>query len=94
MKDLSLLVSDVKNKAKKLVEKHQSLIDKNDKLLNEIEKIKQELEIKNQQILDLNNKVKLLKIAGSVDADGTKEVKLKINEMVREIDKCIAQINR
>ncbi len=94
MKDLSLLVSDVKQKAEKLIEKHEILAEKNAKLLNEVEKIKQELEIKDQQISELNNKVKLLKIAGSVDAGGTKEVKLKINEMVREIDKCIAQINR
>ena len=53
------------------------------------------LKEKNQQILELNNKVKLLKIAGSVgEGESTREVKLKINEMVREIDKCIAQINR
>lgn len=94
MKDLSLLVSDVKQKAEKFIEKHELLAKKNTKLLNEVEKIKHELEIKDQQISELNNKIKLLKIAGSVDTDGTKEVKLKINEMVREIDKCIAQINR
>jgi 23S rRNA maturation-related 3'-5' exoribonuclease YhaM len=94
MKDLSHLVSDVKQKAQKLIDKHQILTNKNANLSNELEKIKQELEIKDQQILELNNKIKLLKIAGSVDSGGTKEVKLKINEMVREIDKCIAQINR
>ena len=61
---------------------------------SEIEKIREELTEKNQQISELNDKVKLLKIAGSVGGESTKEVKLKINEMVREIDKCIAQINR
>ena len=60
-----------------------------------IGKIRKELTEKNQQISELNDKVKLLKIAGSVGGgESTKEVKLKINEMVREIDKCIAQINR
>ncbi|PJB14829.1 MAG: hypothetical protein CO118_06535 [Flavobacteriales bacterium CG_4_9_14_3_um_filter_32_8] len=93
MKDLSLLVSGFKKKAEKLIEKHQLLIEKNNTLSNEIEKIKQELKEKSQQISELNDKIKLLKIAGGVDGDGTKEVKLKINEMVREIDKCIAQIN-
>ena len=94
MKDISILVSGVKKKAEKLIEKHRLLTEKNEKLSNEIEKIKQELNEKNQQISELNDKIKLLKIAGSVDGEGTKEVKLKINEMVREIDKCIAQINR
>ncbi len=94
MKDISILVSGVKKKAERLIVKHGELSDKNEKLSNEIEKIKQELNEKNQQVSELNDKVKLLKIAGSVEGESTKEVKLKINEMVREIDKCIAQINR
>ena len=32
-------------------------------------------------------------MAGRVAHESTKDVKLKINEMVREIDKCIAQIS-
>jgi uncharacterized protein YjcR len=94
MKDISVLVSGVRKKAERLIEKQILLIEKNETLYNEIDKIKLELTEKNQQILDLNNRVKLLKIAGSVGGESTKEVKLKINEMVREIDKCIAQINR
>jgi len=94
MKDLSLLVSNIKQKAEKLVAKQQLLEKENKTLVDEIEKVKKELEDKSQQILELNEKVKLLKIAKNVDGESTKEVKLKINEMVREIDKCIAQINR
>ncbi len=93
MKDLSLLVSNVKAKAEKLVVKHELLQKENKSLTAEIEKTKQELENKNQQILVLNDKMKLLKLAKNVGGESTKEVKLKINEMVREIDKCIAQIN-
>lgn len=94
MKDLSLLVSNIKQKAEKLVAKQQLLEKENKTLVDEIEKVKKELEDKSQQILELNEKVKLLKLAKNVDGESTKEVKLKINEMVREIDKCIAQINR
>ena len=95
MKDISVLVSRVGKKAEKLLEKQALLIVKNEKLSNEIDEIRIELTEKNQRILELNNKVKLLKIAGSVgEGESTREVKLKINEMVREIDKCIAQINR
>jgi len=94
MKDISILVSGVKKKAEKLIDKHTTLVKENEKISNELEKIKEELTEKNQQVSELNDKVKLLKIAGSVEGESTKEVKLKINEMVREIDKCIAQINR
>tara|TARA_B100000795_G_C22421349_1_gene294614 strand:- start:150 stop:437 length:288 start_codon:yes stop_codon:yes gene_type:complete len=95
MKDISVLVSGVRKKAERLIEKQILLKEKNEKLSNEVDKIKLELTEKNQQISDLNDRVKLLKIAGSVgEGESTREVKLKINEMVREIDKCIAQINR
>ncbi len=94
MKDISVLVSGVRKKAERLIEKQILLKEKNEKLSNEIDKIKLELTEKNQQVSELNDKIKLLKIAGSVGGESTKEVKLKINEMVREIDKCIAQINR
>jgi uncharacterized protein YjcR len=94
MKDISILVSGVKKKAEKLIKKQTLLVEQNDKLSKEVEGIKLELTEKNQQVSELNDKIKLLKIAGSVEGESTKEVKLKINEMVREIDKCIAQINR
>lgn len=94
MKDISNLVSGVRKKTEKLIAKQEVLIERNGKLSTENEKIREELTEKNQQISELNDKVKLLKIARSVGGESTKEVKLKINEMVREIDKCIAQINR
>ena len=94
MKDISSLVSGVRRKTERLVAKLALLIERNEKLSHEIEKISKELTEKNQQISELNDKVKLLQIARSVGGESTKEVKLKINEMVREIDKCIAQINR
>jgi 23S rRNA maturation-related 3'-5' exoribonuclease YhaM len=95
MKDISVLVSGVREKAERLIEKQILLEGKNEKLSNEIDQVKLELTEKNLQVLALNDRVKLLKIAGSVGGEeSTKEVKLKINEMVREIDKCIAQINR
>lgn len=94
MKDLSLLVSNIKQKAEKLAENYQLLQEENKSLSVKMEEVKKELEDKNQQLLALNDKIKLLKLAKNVDGESTKEVKLKINEMVREIDKCIAQINR
>lgn len=93
MKDLSGLVGSLKQKARKLVEKQELLIQKNKELSTTIVQLKEELADKNQQLNTVNNKIKLLKIAGSVDSESTKDVKLKINEMVREIDKCIAQIS-
>ena len=94
MKDLSALVANLRRKAEKLVEKHQVVMEQNKQLLNEVLELKEELNKRNQQLSEMENKIKVLKISKSVDSESTKDVKLKINEMVREIDKCIAQINK
>jgi len=94
MKDLSALVANLKRKAEKLVEKYQVVIEQNKQLTNEVFELKEELNKRNQQLSEMENKIKVLKISKSVDSESTKDVKLKINEMVREIDKCIAQINK
>lgn len=94
MKDLSVRVASLKNKAENLVRNYQKAQEENKNLTEKIEKLTKELIQKSQQISELNNKVNLLKISGSVDKESTKDVKLKINELVREIDKCIAQINK
>jgi len=52
--------------------------------------------LKEIEILNLQEKVKLMNISKSVDASKqeVKETRLKINEYVREIDKCIALLNK
>ena len=54
------------------------------------------LKLKEIEILNLQEKVKLMNISKSVDVSkqDVKETKLKINEYVREIDKCIALLNK
>jgi hypothetical protein len=53
------------------------------------------LQEQEDQILALQDKVKLINISKSVDGtkDDVKATRLKINEYVREIDKCIALLN-
>lgn len=47
-----------------------------------------------REIEALKEKNKILRIAGGAKDGDTREIKLKINEMVREVDKCIAQLNQ
>ena len=94
MKDLSSLVVSLKKKAKQLVGNYQGVLEENKKLSEKVVKLDKEIDDKNQQIEKLTNKVNVLKISGSVGSESAKDVKLKINELVREIDSCIAQINK
>ena len=55
-----------------------------------------QLQQKEKQIVALQDKVKLMNISKSVDTseDDVKATRLKINEYVREIDKCISLLNK
>ncbi len=92
----TFLVDKLEDKISKLVDRYRHLKNevsvlttKNEKLSNDL------LEAKNKMLVLEENyntlKVsKVLETTGS-DINGTK---LKINELVREIDKCIALLNR
>tara|TARA_B100001057_G_C22021818_1_gene633809 strand:+ start:80 stop:373 length:294 start_codon:yes stop_codon:yes gene_type:complete len=71
--------------------KNNSLLDEKITLLNN-EKLELEGIVK-----QLKEQVKMLKLAKQIDGEeieDNKDVKLMINEMVREIDKCIALLNK
>ena len=43
---------------------------------------------------DLNNKLKTTRVASAIsEGNGSYEAKMRINQLVREIDKCIALLN-
>jgi len=77
------------SKYRKLNQENISLEKKNDDLSLEIQK-------KEKEILSLNDKIKLMNISKSVDVseEEVKASRLKINKYVREIDKCIALLNK
>ena len=72
-----------------------NLLSSYNKLKQENSKFSLELEEKRKEIIALNNKIKIMSISKSVDisTDNIKGSRLKINEYIREIDKCIALLN-
>lgn len=84
------------SKIEKLILLHRNLEEDKMRLNAEKQnllKIIQELKIKNNYLEEQN---KAIRMARDIKEDGESslELKLKINEMVREIDKCIALLNR
>ena len=66
-------------------------------ILEENKTLKLEVEDRDKDIKSLEEKIKLLRITKSVsthDVEKNKESRQKINEYVREIDKCIALLNK
>ncbi|MEK9619260.1 MAG: hypothetical protein VW078_04080 [Flavobacteriales bacterium] len=80
-----------------LKEKLNTKIQENNKLNEEILSAGEEITELKTKISELNENIKMLKLASQIDGNevgSTKDVKLMINEMVREIDKCIALLNK
>jgi len=86
------IVEDIEVKVKKLIVKYEELKGESNVLEQEKLQVLNELSSKNSKIEQLQEKIKLMNISKSVDVSGddVKKTRLKINEYVREIDKCIA----
>ena len=92
---LNNLISNIEKKLSNLLSSYETLKNKNLKLEDENNKLITKIEDNSQIINSLNDKIKIMSISKSVDVskNDIKQTKLKINEYIREIDKCIAQLN-
>jgi uncharacterized coiled-coil DUF342 family protein len=95
MENVAKMITSIEFKVKRLIEKHNEIKENLRQYQNEIQELKTINDLHQKTIDELKNKIKLLKIAKSTEAkEGAVDAKLKINEMVREIDKCIGLLNR
>lgn len=87
-------LTEILNKVEKLGGRYSQAKQENARLLVEISELRSQLKQKDSQIFDLSERQNLIKMAKALPSDESrKDVKLKINDMVREIDKCIALLN-
>jgi hypothetical protein len=90
------IVDELKQKIKLLAEKLDAQKSSTSKLSSENVDLEDKIKEKNILIKELkqqNNTLKLSKAFVSENG-GSQEAKLQINKIVREIDKCIALLNR
>lgn len=85
------------NKVKSLLGENQSLKNELDKLNNTNLALLKEAEEKNNLIKELKDKNQMLTLAKSISGEEEPqqktELKRKLNEYIKEIDKCIALLN-
>jgi len=90
-------ISDIRKFIEELKNKLDDKAQENNRLNQEILNSEDEVKSLKSNISDLKEQVKLLKLASQIEGKeigSNKDVKLMINEMVREIDKCIALLNK
>ena len=96
MNDSRSQLAQLKIKVEKLINLHTQLAKENQQLKLIQSQLAEDLKRSHQQITELEEKNKLIKMAQAVSGtdQNTRDLKLKINEYIREIDRCLALINR
>jgi vacuolar-type H+-ATPase subunit I/STV1 len=94
MGEIATLVSGIEYKIRRLIVRNESLENENARLRDEVKLLE---ETNNEQAALLKKteeKVNFIKLAKSLEKqEGNVEAKLRINELIREIDKCIGLLN-
>ncbi|CAM1333028.1 hypothetical protein [Tenacibaculum aestuariivivum] len=85
----------LETKLKNLLSKYEFLKEENQILLQNNARLQLILEEKKQELIIRQQEYKLLKIAKTIEGsdENKRETKLKINTLIREIDKCIDLLN-
>jgi chromosome segregation ATPase len=92
-KDIIIKLND---NIQSLMASYSTIKEDNIILSNEVNKLNSELNIYKEKLEEIENKYNNLRLARSI-ADGDsddKDVKLKLNRIIREIDNCIALLNK
>ncbi len=89
-------LDQVLDRTQKLVELAKALQEHNDLLSLENQSLKVALNTSEDKRKDLEEKLRVLKLARSLEGTNEKtlDIKQKINEFVREIDRCIVLLKK
>lgn len=84
----------LENKLKNLLSNYEFLKNENQILLQNNTKLQHQVLEKEQKLVSQKKEFDILKIAKTIEGSSTntKDTKLKINTLIREIDKCIIQL--
>ena len=94
MADLSVIVSEIELKLRKLVDAKNKLSVENQRLAEKNAMLEQENRALRQSVEELQNKINKSTIVNALDNEGEVEEGRKlIKELVREIDQCVSILN-
>ncbi|MDX5345792.1 MAG: hypothetical protein LPJ89_08090 [Hymenobacteraceae bacterium] len=87
-------IENIESKLKRLITSYQELKYKLAEAQEEIQLLEAIIKEKDSEIKNFQNQENIAKIVDNIAVDpaNTTELKLKINEYIREIDKCIAYL--
>lgn len=96
MEQINQHITEIKQKLEQLLAQHAECKEANSDLRAENNRLESLLNEQGREMEELRNTIKILKLAKNISGEesGDKtELKRKINEYIREIDRCIAMLN-
>lgn len=95
MSKLIETANSLENKLDSLLEVYSFLKEENEFLHQKLSTLEFQLTEKDKQLEEKEKSFQLLKIAKTIEGsnNNTRETKLKINALIRDIDKCIVQLS-
>jgi len=96
MTEKESIINSIEEKIKKLMILHKELKGENQNLFSENNELKSAIRLKEIELKELQSRYEQLKLAKllATGSEDVHEAKLKVNRIVREIDKCIALLNK
>ena len=96
-------MDEYRAKIEQIIKRTERLVSQHDKLKQELAdvqqenlKLKEQLKEQDEKVSELGHQLSVVKVAKQLSAtteDEKAELKKKINEFIREIDKCVALLN-
>ena len=79
-----------------LINEHKGLKDEIKSLKSENQELKNSVKARDEQLSNFKNQIKISKIVDNLNPEdeGVSELKKKVDDYIREIDKCIAYLSR
>ena len=94
MADLSIIVSEIELKLRKLIDEKNQLAVENKRLVEENATLEKENLALRQSTVELQDKINKCTIVNALDNEGEIEEGRKlIQELVKEIDRCVSILN-
>ncbi len=89
-------LNGLERKLQMLVGEHKSLKEQVQLLKQENQELKSGLRSRDEQLLNFKNQIKISKIADNLNPEdgSSSELKKKVEEYIREVDRCIAYLSR
>ena len=94
MDELSLIIEGIDNKIKKLLVRNNQLQERIIQFEEEKRSLSSELEALTAKLRDSENELAEVKVAGLLKMGDSSYARQRINELLREIEKCQALLNR